>query len=280
VSTRTLLCSPLLFGLVACGVEPIQLEVGCTTTRDCAPGSVCNAPEALCVPEPTDGLQGTFSCITQDAATSEMPEGAYSDVLGTLAGSRLLFGAVAGCQVDDLGLLVLLADPTQERYLSVRLYVDELDRNRKVTLTPTRGMLVQSTVALSDADSVAVAYSSAGLVQLAADWSPGAQLRGYLEGSFDMVAEGPYAMGADCTTGLLPACGVGEPDSFYSDVCAGVTGGDEQLQYRTCTRPCDTDTDCTSGICYHGFCRLPCSSDTDCPAPTTCDLSEQRGACW
>jgi len=269
----------LLFALALFGCAPEQPQAtdGCETLTDCQINQVCEVPTHTCIDEPENRFLGSFSCTIDDKEKLEP-----SQVIGHVENDRFsLPTALCSLQGEEDEIFTLLAfGYSAGDILQVRVPVKDLsDGNASIGLfLGTEGV---SGASLENFDTyVGSGYSHEGTLTLSARPATGRLVTGYVDVTMypTMNVRGvddDAIFGIPCPRGRAD-CGEKLADVGGADSCFAA------LDTPMCSRPCDTDGDCSlgSGTCVQGRCTRPCTSSRDCVAPLTCikgDPGESNG---
>lgn len=202
---------PLLAPSVACDTpnEPPLVE-GCSSSRQCLYGEVCNPISRACLSEPKGGLQGQFYCIkVANGVENVRDEGSFSEVVGRVnlpdpKGGRSLqrmnLIAPAQCGILDGNLYVQLADTAMilrgEGYLAyLNVPLGKLQVNSLADLTDPEkysAYAFRGTMQQSMAGDI-FTQSADRQFKISVDRFPqaGQPLQGYIDVTFDDITPAP-----------------------------------------------------------------------------------------
>ncbi len=289
--------------IAGCQTDATEAQEGCFTTADCAPGSVCNAFEGSCEPEPEQGFVGSFRCVVGELAPPSTLEW-YSEVVGNLGGERYVLAGPPPPACTNSALVAGLNGGNPE--LTTSFYGVDDDFELQVAWGPvSRVAEAVGRVEFEPAIGIQQPLPSASFIHWAMVPNPdpdailsqkldlfGSQLLGHSTGGYgylgNPVESGEvlagfvkidmaptenvlFVPGAECADGGTTSCG----RSYAARCEMGMSG----TQF--CTTACSNDEDCVRGLaCRDGLCLIACEDDGDCPEHLACDLSAEIGGCW
>ncbi len=275
--------------MLACEFQQTEPDEYCFTTAQCPPGTVCNAYEGSCQPEPEDGFSGTIRCVVNGAAEDAPGQSQSSDVMGSVDGERYVFAGAPGCnsmptidpdtgQVTATLSIYLPLAHDFDTGLQISLGRLESDTAQFAFGPPSQDQpdvnsakfLTQPSGAEWRVNSRVHALSAGGFGSLRGHVAAGQVISGYLD--LQMVPTAPEVVDwwAECEPSNLAVCG-----ESIDAVCVPGSGGGS-----FCSRYCGDDSPCEAGqSCHDGLCLLDCAEDADCPEPLSCALSTEPAGC-
>jgi hypothetical protein len=238
---RFLLSAVFLSG---CALPSPPPESPCISTAECSLGTVCE--QGACVSEPIDAMVGTVRCEVTRGVVSKTP--GYSDVLGTVAGKRIVLSGGSWCDISSDGkqlAVTLITSVTQggtDYGLVALLMTDDLTIKPATVweTLPEKGSAVLE--AQTGSTTTALAFSKGGGTVIF-DNTPtaGASLTFHLRVDLAAARNGTI-YGVPCPNGLADCT---------NELKDALTGGaicfTDKTKASICTALCSTNADCASG---------------------------------
>jgi hypothetical protein len=227
---------PLVAG--ACSPEAIEVDYSCRGTADCPLGEVCYVPDRECVPEPADGLMGTFRCVPGTEYQHRFPG---ADVLGTVDEARHVLPIGATCLlVDDAATVSFLSvDFDVTLLVTVGHQLTSSGGEREVQ-APRYSFNYQTALLFSDLGEPrerVLAHSTGGTILLEQPLTAGELARGFVDLEMAVPATRGVDWGADCA-------GLGDCGNRRGTRCDETSDGAGWY----CTAECEEDADCTTCV--------------------------------